>query len=155
MLTWLDLMKGFIPKSNCDCGWEVICPLWPLKRGFVRWRPRVGENLSWITPGPVPMPIPAHINAVNMKTWHIHQETVDQYNSQVLNSPGIWPNISANPPRVSLSSFILFGMKGPSRKKSILIPWFMGGIKTPKSFTKGKIKTTNNQHYINFSIYNI
>lgn len=37
-------------------------------------------------------------------------------------TPGICPNMSANPPRVSLSSFILLGMKGLSRKKSILIP---------------------------------
>jgi hypothetical protein len=50
----------------------------------------------------------------------------------VMDVPGICPNISANPPRVSLSSFNL-GMKGPSKKKSVLIPWAIGGIKTPKS----------------------
>lgn len=55
--TWLDLTKGFRPKSNCDCGWEAICP---------RWRPKVGENLSWITPGPVPMPPPADLNILHL-----------------------------------------------------------------------------------------
>lgn len=37
-------------------------------------------------------------------------------------TPGICPNMSAKPPRVSLSSFTLWGMKGLSRKKSFLIP---------------------------------
>lgn len=57
------------------------------------------------------------------------------YMIQEQNTPGICPNMSAKPPRVSLSSFILLGMKGLSRKKSILIPWDMGaGMKTPKSY---------------------
>lgn len=33
-------------------------PPWPLKSGLVRWRPIVGEYLSWMTPGPVPIPLP-------------------------------------------------------------------------------------------------
>ena len=83
-----------------------MCPPWPLKSWFERWRPIVGENLSWITPGPVPIPL-----------------------------PGICPNISASPPSGSLSIFILGGMNGPSRKKSFL-PWAIGaGINTPRSFT--------------------
>lgn len=79
--TWLDFMKGFIPKSNWDWGWDAM---WPLKRGFVRWRPRVGENLSWITPGPVPMPLPANnYTGKMMKTWQI-QSRCNWWIQQVL-----------------------------------------------------------------------
>lgn len=58
-ITWLDLTNDFGPMSNCDCGVGAMWPLWPLKSGLVRWRPIVGEYLSWITPGPVPIPLPA------------------------------------------------------------------------------------------------
>lgn len=55
---------------------------------------------------------------------------------KVVEQPGICPNMSAKPPNVSLSSFTLLGMKGFSRKKSILMPWDMGaGMKTPKSWS--------------------
>lgn len=65
----------------------------------------------------------------------------NQFQSQ---SPGICPNISASPPSGSLSIFILGGMNGPSRKKSLLIPWAIGaGINTPRSF-KNKV----NKHLI-------
>lgn len=56
--TWLDLTKDLGPMSNCDCGIGAMWLLWPLKSGLVRWRPIVGEYLSWITPGPVPIPLP-------------------------------------------------------------------------------------------------
>lgn len=57
-ITWLDLTKDFGPMSNCVCGGGAMWPPWPLKSGLVRWRPIVGEYLSWITPGPVPIPLP-------------------------------------------------------------------------------------------------
>lgn len=57
-ITWLDLTKDFGPMSNCDWGGGAMWPLWPLKSGLVRWRPIVGEYLSWMTPGPVPIPLP-------------------------------------------------------------------------------------------------
>ncbi len=62
--------------------------------------------------------------------------------------PGICPNISANPPRVSRSGFILVGKKALSWKKSVLIPWVIGGIKTPKSCKEQK----KNKNKTNFHI---
>lgn len=44
------------------------------------------------------------------------------FSASSFHTPGICPNMSAKPPRVSLSSFTLWGMKGLSRKKSFLIP---------------------------------
>lgn len=66
--TWLDLMKGLPPISNWDWVAGAVCPLWPLKSGLVRWRPMVGEYRSWITPGPVPIPLPSSQDT-HVKRW--------------------------------------------------------------------------------------
>lgn len=66
--------------------------------------------------------------------------------------PGICPNISANPPRVSRSGFILVCKKGLSWKKSVLIPWVMGGIKTPKSCEEEREKANIYQQWEFFSL---
>lgn len=57
-----------------------------------------------------------------------------EWRRECSNTPGICPNMSANPPIVSLSNLILVGRKEElSMKKSFLIPSVGGGIKTPRS----------------------
>lgn len=65
-------LTGFFKKdlpSSPKWDWTgaMRCPPWPLKSWFDRCRPMVGENLSWITPGPVPIPLPEFIKHTKEK----------------------------------------------------------------------------------------
>lgn len=139
-LTWL-FRKDLPSSPNWDWAEGMRWPPWPLKSWFERWRPMVGENLSWITPGPVPIPLPILLGDEKhflLFLFSVQYSCDHQYQPCGFCIPGICPNISASPPSGSLSSFILGGIKGPSRKKSLLIPWDIGaGIKTPRSFKTG------------------